>query len=57
MPRSRAAPLRDPAGVAQRVGMIYHADRTHLACVRPGLKSFSPEVPDKIVSATVRYCA
>ncbi|MEO8612403.1 MAG: hypothetical protein ABI690_31195 [Chloroflexota bacterium] len=29
MPRSRAAPLSDPAGVAQRVGTVDRADRTH----------------------------
>jgi len=33
VPRSRAAPLNDPAGVVQRVGMVHHADRTHF--VRP----------------------
>ncbi|MEZ4666552.1 MAG: hypothetical protein R3E39_01310 [Anaerolineae bacterium] len=29
MPRSRAAPLSDPVGVAQRVGTASHADWTH----------------------------
>ena len=29
MPRSRAAPLNDPAGVVQRVGTVNRADRTH----------------------------
>ncbi|MEZ4671303.1 MAG: hypothetical protein R3E39_25655 [Anaerolineae bacterium] len=33
MPRSRAAPLNDPAGVVQRVGTVNHADQTHF--VRP----------------------
>jgi hypothetical protein len=29
VPRSRAAPLNDPAGVVQRVGTVNHADQTH----------------------------
>jgi hypothetical protein len=37
VPRSRAAPLNDPAGVVQRVGTVNHADRTHSA--RPKSKN------------------
>jgi len=32
VPRSRAAPLSDPSGAAQRMGVVDHAHQTHPAC-------------------------